>query len=108
MPQRQWPAEIKFEIRLDQSRIVANPYVTGLCQACPSFARTRCHETLVLPEWNGVGDCFLCVPKKSLQRNYPRDLTEFEARFANEPACPGLPVPTALARGLSLTPSLEE
>ena len=24
---RQWPAEIKFEIRLDQSRIVANPYL---------------------------------------------------------------------------------
>jgi hypothetical protein len=44
----------------------------------------------------------------NLQRNYPRNLTEVEARFANAPACPGLPVPTALARGFSLTPSSEE
>jgi hypothetical protein len=48
--------------------------------------------------------------RKNLSRgiSYPRDLTEFEARFANEPACLGLPVLTALARGFSLGPSSEE
>ena len=78
-------------------------------------------------EWNEADNCFLCLSKKSFQRNpfwkatvrrgcckshlqrdYPRDLTEFEARFANEPACRDLPVPIALAGRLSVSPSPEE
>jgi len=78
----------------------------GLLPAYPSFARNRRHETVVLPTWNEDDD--LCLSKKSFQRDYPRDLTEFEARFANEPACPGLPVPTALARGALVSLSSEE
>jgi hypothetical protein len=33
----------------------------------PVIARNRRHETVILPEWNGGDDCFLCLPKKSLQ-----------------------------------------
>ena len=36
---------------------------------------------------------------ETLQRDYPLDLTEFEARLADELACPDLNVPTALAEG---------
>ena len=39
---------------------------------------------------------------------YPRDLTEFEARFADESACRDLLVSPALAGGLSVAPSSEE
>jgi hypothetical protein len=38
----------------------------------------------------------------------PRDLTEFEARFAYEPACRDLLVPTLLAGKFSVAPSSEE
>ena len=53
-------------------------------------------------------DCFLCLLKESLQRDYPRDLTEFEARLADEPACPDLTVPTALAGEFLVSLSSEE
>jgi len=43
-----------------------------------------------------------------LRRDYPRDLTEFEVRFDNEPACRDLLVPIALAGGFSVVPSSEE
>jgi hypothetical protein len=57
----------------------------------------RHNEAPFTARWNEADDCFLCLWKKSLQRDYPRDLTEFEGRLADEPACPDLTVPTALA-----------
>jgi hypothetical protein len=62
----------------------------------------RHNEAPFRAEWNEADDCFLCLSTKSLQRDYPRDLTEFEARLADEPACPDLPVPTALAGGFDV------
>jgi hypothetical protein len=89
-------------------RVVGKPSVTELGKGWPSFAGNRCLETLVLPEWNGVGDCFLCLLKKPLQRDYPRNPTKFEARLADEPAFPALPVPTTRAGGFLVSLSSEE
>lgn len=68
----------------------------------------RRNEAPFTDEWNEVDDCFLCLSKESLWRDYPRDLTEFEARFAYEPACRDLLVPTLLAGKFSVAPSSEE
>ena len=68
----------------------------------------RHNEAPFTAEWNEADDCFLCLSKKSLQKDYPRYLTEFEARLADEPACPDLPVPTALTGEFLVSLSSEE
>ena len=80
----------------DRPRFVSESSVFGEAPELPE-ATTR--ET---------DDCVLCLSTKSLQRDYPRDLTEFEARFADESACRDVLVPPALAGGFSVSPSSEE
>ena len=77
-------------------------------ETVPDLDTKRCNEAPFTGEWNEADDCFLCLSKQSVRRNYPRNLNEFEARIAYEPAYRDLLVPTVLTGGFSVAPLSEE